>query len=153
MGDLLLRDIAPSSGKPTWVFERAVGCSFEEQRGGGLLICTLPKEHVMPMVCINLLCRLYTSHNVLQFHVPSGVLCSRGFYFIVFASPVILVVASIIFTMFPCYRCLRWGKTGKREEMGSLPTRRAITILLVLWEGCLYVIQDMLLLKEVVKAA
>lgn len=46
-----------------------------------MLICTLPKELIMPMVCINLLCRLYTSHNLLQFHVSSGVLCGRGFLF------------------------------------------------------------------------
>lgn len=35
----------------------------------------------MPMVCINLLCRLNTSHDPLQFHVSSGVLHTFFFFF------------------------------------------------------------------------
>lgn len=47
-----------------------------------MFICTLLKEHILPMTCIHLLCKLYTFHNLLQFHVSLGGLCGKVFFFL-----------------------------------------------------------------------
>lgn len=47
-------------------------------------MCALLKEHIMPIICTHLLCKLYTSHNLLQFHFSSGGLCGKGIFILWF---------------------------------------------------------------------
>lgn len=75
----------------------------------------------MPMVCINVLCSLHSSHHLLQFHIflCFFFLCSSYFMFF-FCKLNEMMVARIAFTVFLCFTCLRWCDSGKRKEMDSL---------------------------------
>lgn len=71
VGDLLPKGVRSSLGKPTWVFEReySSGLHFWGIAVGKFAYLCVACGAIMPKVCIRLLCRLHTSHNLLQFHM------------------------------------------------------------------------------------
>lgn len=88
VGDLLPKGVRSSLGKPTWVFEReySSGLHFWGIAVGRFAYLCVACGAIMPKVCIHLLWRLHTSHNLLQFHTFLWGGCSVVLYFMFFAS-------------------------------------------------------------------
>lgn len=127
MGDLLPRANGPSLGKPA--FWQPLGTSRWEKQPGclrGLQVAVLNREGE---VC------LYFANNMHIFALSLwGAYVVRFFFhFMDFTTWMKLIVACVVFIVFHATDV--WEETGKREERDCLWTRRAISILLMLWEG------------------